>query len=54
VSVTVQKRLEVPANLMLFSGMALGYADLSHPINSLRTERAALEEFMSLRGFDPT
>jgi len=31
VSATVQKRLEVPANLMLFSGMALGYADLSHP-----------------------
>lgn len=52
VSVTVQKSLDVPANLMLFSGMAIGYADLSHPINSLRTERAALGEFANLRGFD--
>ena len=52
VSVTVQKRLDVPANLMLFSGMALGYADLSHPINTLRTERAALEDFLRMKGFD--
>ena len=52
VSATVQKRLEVPANLMLFSGMALGYADLSHPINTLRTERAALEDFVRMKGFD--
>ena len=51
---TVGRFLEVPPNLMLFSGMALGYADLSHPINTLRTERAALEEFASLRGFDAT
>ena len=52
VSVTVQKRLDVPANLMLFSGMALGYADLSHPINTLRTERAALEDFVRMKGFE--
>jgi nitroreductase len=52
VSATVQKRLEVPANLMLFSGMALGYADLSHPINTLRTERAALEDFVRMKGFE--
>ena len=51
VSVTVQKRLDVPANLMLFSGMFLFHADPSHPINTLRTERAALEEFAQLRGF---
>jgi len=37
---------------MLFSGMALGYADLSHPINTLRTERAALEDFVRMKGFD--
>jgi nitroreductase len=52
VSVTVQKRLDVPANLMLFSGMALGYADLSHPINTLHTERALPAEFSILKGFD--
>ena len=52
VPVTVQKQLDVPANLMLFSGMALGYADPSHPINTLRTERAALDEFVRMKGFD--
>ena len=52
VSVTVQKRLEVPANLMLFSGMALGYADTSQAINTLRTERATIAEFVRMKGFD--
>ncbi len=52
VSGTVGKFLQVPPNLMLFSGMALGHADRSHSINTLRTERAMLEEFASLRGFD--
>jgi hypothetical protein len=31
--------------------MALGYRDESAPINSLRTDRAPLEEFAELRGF---
>jgi nitroreductase len=51
---TVGRFLEVPPNLILFAGMALGYADPAHPINTLRTERAALEEFANLRGFDAT
>jgi nitroreductase len=51
---TVGRFLEVPPNLVLFSGMALGHADPAHPINTLRTERAELEEFASLRGFDAT
>jgi hypothetical protein len=37
---------------MLFSGMALGFADPEHPVNTLRTERAPLEEFAILKGFD--
>lgn len=48
---TVGACLGAPPHLMLFSGMALGYADTSHPINTLHTERAPLEEFASLRGF---
>ncbi len=52
VPVTVQKLLDVPANLMLFSGMALGYANPSHPVNTLRTERAAVDEFVRIKGFD--
>ena len=49
---TVAKCLDVPANLLLFSGMALGYADAAHPVNTLRTERAPLEEFSIFKGFD--
>jgi nitroreductase len=45
--------LDVPANLMLFAGMALGHMDPSHPVNTLRTERAPLEEFATFRGFQP-
>jgi nitroreductase len=52
VSAPVQKRIEAPSNLMLFSGMALGFADPEHPVNTLRTERAPLEEFAILKGFD--
>ena len=48
---TVAQFLQVPPELMLFSGMALGYRDESAPINSLRTDRAELSEIASLRGF---
>jgi nitroreductase len=48
---TVGEFLDAPPELMLFSGMALGYRDESAPINRLRTERAPLEEVASLRGF---
>jgi hypothetical protein len=36
---------------MIYCGMALGYADRSAPVNSLRSERAPVEEFASFRGF---
>jgi nitroreductase len=52
VPTTLAACLGVPANLMLFAGMALGYADPAHPVNTLRTSRAPLEEFAVLRGFD--
>jgi nitroreductase len=48
---TVADFLQLPPDHMLFCGMALGYMDESAPINSLRTERAGLEEFATLRGF---
>jgi len=48
---TVGEFLRVPAELMLFAGMALGFRDEDAAINRLRTERAALEEFASLQGF---
>lgn len=48
---TVAEYLSLPAEQMLFCGMALGYRDESAPINTLRTDRAPLEEFAVLRGF---
>jgi nitroreductase len=52
VPATVGEFLGVPPQHLLFAGMALGYMDTSHPINTLRTERAPLEEFATLRGFE--
>lgn len=49
---TVGEYLQLPADHMLFCGMALGYRDESAPINTLRTDRAALQEFATLRGFE--
>jgi nitroreductase len=49
---TIAEFLQLPAGVMLFSGMALGYMDESAPINSLRTQRATLDEFATLRGFE--
>lgn len=48
---TVGEFLRVPAELMLFAGMALGFRDEDAPINRLRTDRAAVEEFAALQGF---
>jgi nitroreductase len=52
VPATVAKFLDVPPKLLLFSGMALGYADATHPVNTLRTDRASLDEFSIFKGFD--
>jgi len=47
----VSEYLHVPPQFMLFAGMALGLRDPEAPINRLRTDRARLEEFATLRGF---
>jgi len=48
---TVARHLGLPAARILYCGMALGYGDPEAPINALRTERAAVEEFATFRGF---
>jgi len=48
---TLGEYLAMPPEHMLFCGLALGYADPSAPINSLRTDRAELAEFTTFRGF---
>jgi hypothetical protein len=37
---------------MIYCGMALGRADPGAAVNSLRSERAPVEEFASFRGFE--
>lgn len=39
--------VKIPDNLMLFCGMAIGYADTNAPVNTLVTERAPLEEVVT-------
>jgi nitroreductase len=43
--------LELPDELMLFCGMALGYADAAAPINSWRSTREPVDSFATFTGF---
>ena len=47
---TVGEYLSIPADLMLFCGMGIGFIDEAHPINRLRTDRAPLDEFATFVG----
>lgn len=49
---TVGEFLELPDELMLYCGMAIGYADESAAINRWRTDRVPVEEFTQFRGFE--
>ena len=47
---TVGRVLDMPADLMLFCGMAIGYEDKSASANQLRTERANETEWLTMIG----
>ena len=49
---TVAGFVGLPDDHMLFSGMALGYRDPDHPINTLKARRDAFELWAELIGFD--
>lgn len=51
-SSSVEKFLNLPDNLMVFCGMALGYRDPAAPINTLQSPRAPLAEWCCLHGFE--
>jgi nitroreductase len=36
---------------MIYCGMALGYADMTKPVNTLRSDRASVDEIAVLKGF---
>jgi nitroreductase len=48
---TVGEMLGLGEDRLFYCGMALGFADTAHPINSWRTERVPLEDFARFRGF---
>jgi nitroreductase len=50
--VTVATFLRLPDELMLFSGMAMGWRDPEHPINALRASRDPFEAWAEMRGFE--
>jgi nitroreductase len=41
----VRSYFNIPEELQVYCGIAVGYADQAHPINSLRTDRASVDEF---------
>lgn len=47
---TVTEFLDLPDELMLYCGLALGYRNEDHAINQWRTERAELSEFVEWHG----
>lgn len=49
---TVGDHIGLPDDHMLFSGMALGWADETAPINSLRTRRDSFDVWATMSGFD--
>jgi nitroreductase len=49
---TVAAFVGLPDDHMLFSGMALGFRDEAHPINTLKASRDPFEVWAELKGFD--
>lgn len=49
---TVRDFLKLPDHLMVYSGMAIGYADETAPINGWRSPREPLDAFASFEGFE--
>ena len=48
---TLAQVLNLPDDHMVFSGMALGWRDDDHPINTLRAARDPFEAWAEMRGF---
>jgi len=51
-STLVHRHVAMPEGYRLAYGIALGYEDVSAPINTLRTSRAAFAEWGELQGFE--
>ena len=49
---TVGGFLQLPPEMMLFAGMALGRRDPAHPLSEFRTDRDPFDAFAEMRGFE--
>ena len=49
---TVAAHVGMPEDHMVFSGMAVGYADEAHPINAWRSTRDPMHVWCDLQGFE--
>ncbi len=49
---TLHAHFKLDAAEMVYCGMALGHADTTAPVNTLRTERASVESFARFDGFN--
>lgn len=45
---TIHEFCEMPDELMLFCGMAIGYKDETHPVNKLKTKRLPSSDWMKI------
>lgn len=51
IGAAVASELQVPDSEIVWCGIALGYADPSKPVNSLRADREPLEKVSHFSGF---
>lgn len=51
VRLTLKAHFALPESEMIYCGMALGYADPDAPVNTLRSDRAEVEQFARFEGF---
>lgn len=49
---TVRRHLDLPENLIVYSGMAIGYAYEGAAVNDWRSPRAPLDSFATFWGFE--
>jgi len=49
---TVRSELNIPDSQLVWCGVAIGYADKSKPVNSLRADREAVDTIARFSGFD--
>ena len=47
---TIGQFIGLPPERMLFTGMAIGYANREHPVNALHTDRAPVADFAAFHG----